>query len=214
MYQFFETIRYKNGVLENLVFHQQRVNRTLLNFKQFDLTKGPNAKLSLSTIQLPTGLLTDQVYKCRVKYNLASDFEVSFEPYKMRTIKNCLLVEIGDNVYDYKYTNRGWLNEALLIAATDEIIFSSAGIIKDASYANLAFFNGSGWFTPKNPLLPGTRRAALIEQGIINETEIRINDLHQYKSIKLINAMMLWEESATLCFNYDSASNKLTFQYQ
>jgi 4-amino-4-deoxychorismate lyase len=122
-----------------------------------------------------------------------------------------LLTEIGDHVYDYKYTDRGWLNEALQVAATDEIIFTSAGIIKDASYANLAFYNGSNWFTPKSPLLIGTRRAALIEEGLINETEIRVQDLHQYKSVKLINAMMLWEESATLSFDYDSASNKLEF---
>jgi 4-amino-4-deoxychorismate lyase len=211
MYQFFETIRYKNGVLENLFFHQQRVNRTLVNFKEFDLSKGPIGTINLSTIQPPTTLLTDQVYKCRVKYNLAANYEVSFEPYTIRSIKNCLLTEIGDHVYDYKYTDRGWLNEALQVAATDEIIFTSAGIIKDASYANLAFYNGSNWFTPKSPLLIGTRRAALIEEGLINETEIRVQDLHQYKSVKLINAMMLWEESATLSFDYDSASNKLEF---
>jgi 4-amino-4-deoxychorismate lyase len=201
MYQFFETIRYKNGVLENLPFHQHRVNRTLVNYNKFDL----------SIIQPPIGLLPEQVYKCRVKYNLAADFEVTFEPYKIKLIKNCLLAEIGDNKYDYKYTNRNWLNEALQLAGTDEIIFTSEGVIKDASYANLAFFNGSNWFTPKCPLLLGTRRAALIEEGIINEMEIRLQDLHQYKSMKLINAMMLWEESAILSFKYDSASNKLEF---
>ncbi|MEY3873285.1 MAG: hypothetical protein RL363_6 [Bacteroidota bacterium] len=201
MYQFFETIRYKNGVLENLFFHQQRVNRTLVNYNKFDL----------SIIQPPIDLLSEQVYKCRVKYNLAADFEVTFEPYTIKLLKNCLLAEIGDNKYDYKYTNRNWLNEALQLAGTDEIIFTSEGVIKDASYANLAFFNGSNWFTPKSPLLLGTRRAALIEEGIINEMEIRLQDLHQYKSMKLINAMMLWEESAILSFDYDSASNKLEF---
>jgi len=212
MYPFFETIRYKNGVLENLVFHQQRVDRTFMQFKEtVEAKEAPNA-LNLSTIQVHGGLLTNQVYKCRVKYNLASDFNIAFEPYKIRTIKNCLLTEIGDNKYDYKYTDRDWLNEALLDATTDEIIFTSGGFIKDASYANLAFFDGSDWFTPKKPLLLGTRRAALIEKGIIKEIDIRISDLYKYKSIKLINAMMLWEESPTLSFNFDSASNKLEFQ--
>jgi 4-amino-4-deoxychorismate lyase len=211
MYPFFETIRYKNGVLENLAFHQQRANRTFMQFKETIEAKGAITSLDLSTIQVPVGLLTNQVYKCRVKYNLASDFTIAFEPYTIRTIKNCLLTEIGDNKYDYKYTDRDWLNEELLVAGTDEIIFTSAGYIKDASYANLAFFNGSNWFTPKSPLLLGTRRAALIEEGLINETEIRLQDLHQYKSMKLINAMMLWEESAILSFKYDSASNKLEF---
>jgi 4-amino-4-deoxychorismate lyase len=212
MYPFFETIRYKNGVLENLAFHQQRVDRTFMQFKEtVEAKEAPNA-LNLSTIQVHGGLLTNQVYKCRVKYNLASDFNIAFEPYTIRSIKNCLLTEIGDNKYDYKYTDRDWLNEALLVAATDEIIFTSAGFIKDASYANLAFFDGSDWFTPKNPLLLGTRRAALIEKGIINEIDIRIADLYKYKSIKLINAMMLWEESPTLNLNFDSVSNTLEFQ--
>lgn len=212
MYPFFESIRYKNGVLENLAFHQQRVDRTFMEFKKTIEAKAATTALNLKTIQVQAGLLTNQVYKCRVKYNLASDFNIAFEPYKIRTIKNCLLAEIGDNKYNYKFTNRDWLNEALLAAATDEIIFTSAGFIKDASYANLAFFDGCDWFTPKKPLLLGTRRAALIEKGIINEIDIRISDLYKYKSIKLINAMMLWEESPTLSYNFDSASNKLEFQ--
>ena len=148
MYQFFETIRYKNGILENLAFHQQRVDRTFTQFKETIEAKEATSALDLSTIQIPAGLLTNQVYKCRVKYNLAADFNIAFEPYKIRTIQNCLLTEIGDNEYNYKYTNRNWLNEALLVAATDEIIFTSVGFIKDASYANLAFFDGSDWFTP------------------------------------------------------------------
>ncbi len=212
MYPFFETIRYKNGVLENLAFHQQRVNRTFMQFKETIEAKGAITSLDLSTIQVPVGLLTNQVYKCRLKYNLASDFTIAFEPYTIRTIKNCLLTEIGDNKYDYKYTDRDWLNEALLVAGTDEIIFTSAGYIKDGSYANLAFFDGRDWFTPKNPLLLGTRRAALIKKDIIKELDIRIADLYKYKSIKLINAMMLWEESPTLNFNFDSVSNTLEFQ--
>jgi 4-amino-4-deoxychorismate lyase len=183
-----------------------------MQFKETIEAKGAITSLDLSTIQVPVSLLLNQVYKCRVKYNLASDFNIAFEPYTIRSIKNCLLTEIGDNKYDYKYTDRDWLNEALLVAGTDEIIFTSAGYIKDASYANLAFFDGRDWFTPKNPLLLGTRRAALIEKGIINEIDIRIADLYKYKSIKLINAMMLWEESPTLNLNFDSVSNTLEFQ--
>ena len=83
-------------------------------------------------------------------------------------------------------------------SGTDEIIFVDKGLIKDASYANLALFDGVNWFTPKIPLLLGTRRAALLEDGIINEKEISLADLHKYKQVKFINAMMSWEESPTL----------------
>ena len=211
MFPFFESIRYINGALENLAYHQQRVDRTFMHFKDTVAAKGPIAKLSLASIQLPIDLLNNHVYKCRIQYNLAADFEATFKPYTMKTIKNCILTEIGNNKYDFKFNNRDWLDEALRKAETDEIILMDHGTIKDASYANLAFFDGKYWFTPKNPLLLGTRRAALIEKGIVNEIEIRVNDLYKYKSIKLINAMMLWEESATLSFDFDSASNKLEF---
>jgi 4-amino-4-deoxychorismate lyase len=69
------------------------------------------------------------------------------------------------------------------------------GYIKDASYANLVFFDGVHWVTPSQPLLMGTRRAALLKAGVIIEAPIQIKELNSFVDFKLINAMMLWEES-------------------
>jgi len=198
MYPFFETIRYNNGVLENLSFHQQRVDRTFAEH-------GASTNLQLLTIPLTEStaqiITPDLVYKCRVKYNLAGEYSIDLLPYTLRAIKSFSFTEIGVHTYAYKYWNRDWINEALSKSGTDEIIFVDNGLIKDASYANLALFDGVNWFTPTIPLLLGTRRAALIEQGIISESEIKVADLHQYKLVKFINAMMDWAESPTLTIN-------------
>jgi hypothetical protein len=44
-------------------------------------------------------------------------------------------------------------------------------------------------------MLMGTRRAALLKAGIIFEASLQIKDLNNFLEFKLINAMMLWEES-------------------
>jgi 4-amino-4-deoxychorismate lyase len=97
--------------------------------------------------------------------------------------------------YDVKYTNRTWINDALHNATTDEVIFIKNKLIKDASYANVVLFDGVTWYTPRQPLLAGTKRALLIQENIIQERDIYIDQFNNYSRLKFINAMMLWEES-------------------
>lgn len=213
MFPFFETIRYKNGVLENSSFHQQRVDRTFMHFNAaLNKTRKSINDINcfqIKSIQIPNHLLPNQVYKCRVKYNFKGDVETEFQPYQVRKINSLSIVDIEGNEYAFKYTNREWLNNLLNKVQTDEVILFDKQIVKDASYANLAFFDGIDWFTPKSPLLLGTRRAALIEKGIIIEKEITLLNLNSFKKVKFINAMMLWEESPTLDFTFDSNTNTL-----
>ena len=78
------------------------------------------------------------------------------------------------------------------------MILAHNGFIKDASYANLAFFDGKNWVTPSHPLLMGTRRASLLNTQLITESPIHVKDLEKFIFLKCINAMMLWEESPIL----------------
>ncbi|MEN9697784.1 MAG: hypothetical protein RLZ56_1205 [Bacteroidota bacterium] len=197
MFPLFETIRYKNGVAENLALHQQRVDRSLLDL-------GGVKSLQLADwIQEPTPLPhhDNGIYKCRVQYNLTGTASVSFEPYFIRKIKTISVQEIGHFNYAYKFTNRDWINTILLKSGTDDVIFTQNGWVKDASYANLVFYDGTNWVTPSQPLLQGTRRVALLESGIITEAPIQIDDLKKFHSVKLINAMMLWEESPLIALH-------------
>jgi 4-amino-4-deoxychorismate lyase len=53
----------------------------------------------------------------------------------------------------------------------------------------VVFFDGKDWWTPKNPLLEGTCRARLLAQGIIKETALGVEDLKNFKGLKLVNAL-------------------------
>lgn len=194
MFPLFETIRYYNGIAENLSFHQERVNHTLQTLKAKHLIQLQNCIYAAAT--LPPS--NNTVYKCRVLYDLLGNYEIQFEPYSIKVIQTLSFHEMGENTYCHKFTNRNWLNEILHFSGTDEVILTQNGFIKDASYANLAFFNGQDWFTPQDPLLLGTRRQALLNSGIIQAAPIALTDLHTFKQVKLINAMMLWEESPQL----------------
>jgi len=188
MYPFFETIRYVNGVLENVSYHQARINRTVSAL-------GGKTYIQLDKIQLVHDSEKDIVYKIKCLYNLEGAYHIEKAVYHKKTIQTVSIHQAALEEYQYKYTNRNWLNEALKNAGTDEMIILQNNMIKDGNYANLVFFNGSEWHTPLHPLLLGTHRARLIDQNKIIEKDITISDLSSYTKLKFINAMMLWEES-------------------
>ena len=191
MFQFIESIRIKEGRIERLDYHQSRVNRTLLNF-------GKSPFLQLNEIITPNALNASGVVKCRVKYDLQQVLDITYSAYAVKKISSISLVELEGRKYDFKYADRDWITNLLLNAGTDEIIMTDQGIVKDASYANLAFYDGECWYTPQIPLLEGTQRAFLLEANKIQVSEIRTSNLHQYQMVKFINAMMTWEESPTI----------------
>ena len=199
MYPFFETIRYYQGIAENLVYHQQRVDRTfaLSNVA----TQLQLAQLDFNKVASAYAVNTEQIYKCRVSYNLEGNYEIVFEPYTIRNIQSFELFDIGENGYDCKFSNRNWINAAKTSVSADEVIFTKSGLLKDASYANIVLFDGQNWVTPANPLLLGTRRASLLLENLIIEKEINVHQLKDFQLIKFINAMMLWEESPCISVN-------------
>ncbi len=197
MYPFFETIRYINGKAENLYFHQDRVNHTLL---QSGAKKSVALHHVIDTCENKPSCV-DIVYKCRVKYDLMGRYHVGFELYTIKQIKSLSIVDIGNQSYPYKYSNRDWLNQLLKATGTDEVLLTQNGLVKDATYANLAFHNGLKWITPKEPLLYGTRRAQLIQDGIITEEIVTVEGLHQFTVVKPVNAMLTWEEAPMLDLN-------------
>jgi len=194
MYLFFETIRYQNGILENVPYHQARMNRTLKVFEK-------NTSIFINEIPLEFDFKMDEVYKIRILYNVEGNYKVEYELYKLKKINTVAISLINQEEYSFKYTNRHWLNEALEKAGTNEIIIVKDEIIKDGNYANLVFYNGTEWHTPKNPLLLGTHRARLIDENKIIQKEIKIMDLANYEKVKFINAMMLWDESPEIAIN-------------
>ena len=77
----------------------------------------------------------------------------------------------------------------------DDILIVKNGLVTDTSFSNVAFLDGSRWLTPEHPLLEGTKRAKLLEAGILAEADIRPEEIYRFKKVRLINAMMDWEDS-------------------
>ena len=187
MSQFFESICINDRVAENLYFHQARVNKTLNTFD------ASHNSIELTTIVQELALPTLGLFKLRISYDLNGNYEAKCNPYQYKQINDFALVDIKGHRYDYKYANRDWINEALAQYGKDEIIMHDDGLIKDCSYTNIVFFDGANWYTPESPLLEGTQRAKLIQEGIIITKALHVDELPNFQKFKCINAMIHWD---------------------
>lgn len=134
-------------------------------------------------------------YKARVVYGEQGVETVEYAPYSMRNINSMQVVEDDTITYDYKSTDRSRLNALIeKKGSSDEIIIVKHGLLTDTSFANLAIFDGKRWITPRHPLLPGTKRAALLDKGIIHEADVTLEDLRKANNVSLFNAMIEFGE--------------------
>ena len=187
MYQFFESICVKDGIALNLSMHQSRVNKTL------DAFNVSNHGIILASIVDELTLPAEGLYKLRISYDLNGNHQSACNAYQYKQILNFALVDIMGQGYDYKFSNRDWINEALIQSDKDEIVMHDGGLIKDCSYTNIVFYDGVNWYTPATPLLEGTQRAKLIEAGVIQPKALYVQDIPNFKKFKCINAMMHWD---------------------
>ncbi len=180
---YIETIKLENGLLRNLPFHQDRFERT--RRKELQLRRHP---LLEQIIELPEGLNAG-VYKCRVLYGRRIK-RIDIEPYDPPKTSSLKLVHSNAISYSFKFRDRRDL-EALFLSRgeSDDIIIVKKGNITDSYYANIVLWDGTKWVTPDTPLLSGTMRASLLDQGLLEERHITTEDLGSYSRIRLINAM-------------------------
>jgi len=107
-----------------------------------------------------------------------------------------MLISCDTLDYQYKYFNRSHFEKLIeQKEECDDIIIIKNGFLTDSSMANLIFFDGKNWFTPKIPLLQGTCRERLLDEGFIFKRKIQSEDLKYFHGVKLINAMRYPEES-------------------
>ncbi len=183
MCQLLETIKYQNGQLHNLTYHEARMEYALLkNFaikKRFDLGK---------LISLPKKNLNG-LYKCRIVYTQSIE-KIEFVKYKRKKISSIKLIEDEKISYSHKYENRSCITKHTKdLENEQEILIVKKGLLRDASYSNIALYNGKEWHTPSYPLLKGTKRSELLEKGIILSKKLKPKHLKQYTRISFINSM-------------------------
>ena len=70
------------------------------------------------------------------------------------------------------------------------MIIEKKGYLCDTTIANIAFFDGKQWFTPTHPLLKGTMRQKLLDEGFLETKKIKKDNLSDYSQVALINAMI------------------------
>lgn len=188
----FETICVENRQLKNLPYHEARLNKTRRELW------GYHDNWNLAELLPIPDMLDGGMQKCRVAYSKDID-NVKWEPYSPRVIRKIRRVYHDEIDYQYKYDNRDALNALYAERGdADEILIIKKGLVTDSNFCNVAFSDGKRWFTPASPLLPGTQRALLLDEGIIETAEIRESDIGTFGQIRLFNAMVDWAHAATL----------------
>lgn len=188
--QFVETIKIKDGKVVGLPYHQARMERTIRHF--FPALAATNMPCLEEVVVAKEDM---SFFKARVVYGENGIEEVSYAPYTMREIHSLKVVETDDIDYRYKSTDRSELNRlAAQKGTSDEVIIVRKGLVTDTSFTNLAIYDGKHWLTPKTPLLRGTKRAFLLEKGMIQEADITLEDLKKASKVSLFNAMIEFGE--------------------
>lgn len=186
-----ETIRLNNGEFCNLSFHQERMNKA--RFEIFGQTTRINLEKLLSEGKVQE-IPAKGLFKCRIIYrdNIES---IEFLHYTMPTLRTLRLVVSDAIEYPYKYLDRTSLETLFQKREQcDDILIVKEGLFTDSSAANILFFNGRQWITPAKPLLAGTQRAKLLEEERISTADIRPSDLRFFSKVRLINAMIRFED--------------------
>ena len=182
---FIETIR---GVVRNLAYHERRLNDTRAHF--WPESTPLQLRDHLSSLGCEAGIV-----KARVVYGEKGIEDVSYSPYTMRHVHSLALIQAEHIDYTYKSAGREPLNRLFALRdACDDILIVKQGLLTDTSIANIALSDGTHWYTPAHPLLKGTKRAALLEEGILQEKDIRPEDLPSFSTVRLFNAMIDWGE--------------------
>lgn len=183
-----ETIQIKNGQAKRLSYHNERMNRS-----RHQIICATGDIYLEEVLKIPEEF-QQGIVKARVLYNEQVS-KIEFEHYRERKIDSFHLVET-QMTYDFKFEDRQQFNVLKSpFLPSSEIILVKNGFITDTSYSNLVFKHKNGnWLTPNTPLFLGTQREFLLDEGLIEESEIRGSDLNQFTHFMMINAMLDFDE--------------------
>lgn len=178
--KYLETIRAVDGIVFNLEYHQNRYESVLKDI-------GAKSIQDLKNVLNPPN---NGIYRCRVVYD-DKTIKASYHKYIKRKVSSLKLI-YNDNIdYSKKYENREAIDNLFLQKNDcDDILIVKNSLITDTSIANIAFYDGKNWLTPKKPLLDGTTRKRLIDNGFLAEVDIRVKDINNFYKIALMNAMI------------------------
>jgi 4-amino-4-deoxychorismate lyase len=177
-----ETIKIKDNITHNIHYHQARFDRTRKNLWKEQTPLELNKKINAPSQAL---------YRCRITYGKIIE-KIEYLPYIKKIPKSFGVIE-SNIQYNYKFADRDAIEALKSRVSQEDIIIIKDGYLTDTSIANIALFDGHDWITPRYPLLKGTMRAKLLDEGFIKEGEIKIDNLERYTNFALMNAMLGFE---------------------
>ena len=184
----FETIRVENGKAQHLFFHEKRIKQSISSPLMFDL----------ATIIQPKN---KGLYRCKVIYDTSGCLHnVAFFTYQKRMISSLKVME-SDVIYPRKYLNRQALDTLFNAREqADDVLIVRNGRVTDTTIANIAICSNGVWITPKNPLLAGTTRARLLQNGILQARDFGLDELFNASQFALMNAMIGFDKLENIVF--------------
>ncbi len=185
MYQLLETIRVEEGVLLRPELHAERMRESarVVNGVPLEVDEGELLRQA-GAVTASTG-----TWKLRIVYDDCIR-AIEAEPYRRPRIRSLRLVPGGGVRYPFKYADRSELDTLKSRRGPcDDVLIVERGFLTDTSFSNIALFDGNGWVTPAEPLLPGLMRRELLEAGRIRRKALTSSDLRPGCTVSLINAM-------------------------
>jgi len=127
---------------------------------------------------------------------------ISERPKSSQPVSICLAKTLvnSNNIFLYHKTTHRVIYEKALAekgGADDVILWNERNELTEASSSNIVVRIGKDYWTPPvaSGLLPGTRRAELLDQGKIKEAVITKSQLKLVDGIFLINSVRPWREA-------------------
>ncbi|MGI6369383.1 MAG: hypothetical protein GX372_07925 [Ignavibacteria bacterium] len=184
MSQFIETIRLENGVLHSLNYHQERVNKTFLQFFK------TSSSFSLEKVISKNKLPQQGLFKLRIVYD-ALQQSIEFAEYIRAKFNSYKLVEIDNNFrYSFKSTDRKLFDKISQEADKNTLpILIQNKNVSDSVFSNLIFEKNGKLYSPNTPLLFGTMLSQTLLQHKINMITIKEDEIKNFDYIYPINAM-------------------------
>ncbi|MDP8170723.1 aminotransferase class IV family protein [Pasteurella skyensis] len=198
-YPLFETLAIIDGKVQNLPYHQQRVDYAIKHY--FKRTQAVRLDQIFTNFTLPRAFQKELV-RCRIDYN-ATDFKINVYPYTPHKIDTFQCVYSQNLEYQFKYTNREQLT-SLKNTHCDEIIIINNGFVSDCSIGNLIFFKENQWYSSKHFLLKGTQLSYLLEQKKVKLIDIPYQKIVEFEKIMMINALNPFEENKGITISKNS----------
>lgn len=175
-----ETIRCVDGEPLYLSYHQNRLEQSLQAL-------GCKATYDLQTLITPSD---SNLYRCRFLYD-EKGYKIEFHPYTPRRITSLRLITCNDLEYPLKYADRERLNALYeKREECDDVLIVKNNLLCDTTVANVALFIEGRWITPESPLLKGTTRERLLNEGFLIAAPLTSEDIKKATKVGVMNAMV------------------------